>query len=154
MRLRRPNKRIALQFLAVGLASWCGPVLYLMTWPHSGNALGSIWWAFGVLDGVLVWVLRRAFRGKWLLQIVKAYAALVVGGSLTAGIVPLLKLARVTEYEVWLHDGSCLPVGLNTPISMLEFLILNMIVGLPVALGLAVLIPAGRSANSPSTANV
>ena len=122
MRLRRHKKRLALQFLAFGLASWCGPVLYLMTWPHSGNALGSIWWAFGALDGVLVWVLRRASSGKVLPQILKAYAAYVVVGSLTAGIVPIL--------------------------------ILNMIVGLPVALGLAVLIPTGRSANSPSTANV
>lgn len=142
MRLRRHKKRLALQFLAFGLASWCGPVLYLMTWPHSGNALGSIWWAFGALDGVLVWVLRRASSGKVLPQILKAYAAYVVVGSLTAGIVPLLNLARVAKYEVWLHDGSCLPVGLNTPISMLQFLMEGMIVGLPVALTLALLIPA------------
>ena len=96
-------------------------------------------------------MLRRAFEGKWLPQISKAYVAFIVGGSLTAGILSLLKLARVTEYEVWLHDGSCLPIGLNTPVSMLEFLIPNMIVGLPVALGLAALMPANRAISAPLT---
>jgi len=151
LRLQRPSKRETLQILAFGFAAWCGPVLYLATAPHSGNALGIIGWAFGVLDGVLVWVLRSAFEGKWLPQISKAYVAFVFGGSLTAGILPLLKLARVTEYEVWLHDGSCLPIGLNTPVSMLQFLISNMIVGLPVAFGLAALMPANRAVSVPLT---
>ena len=150
MRFCRSRKWETLQILAFGFAAWCGPVLYLATAPRYGNSLGQIVWAFGVLDGVLVWVLRRAFEGKWLPQICKAYFAYAIGGSLTAGILPLLKLARVTEYEFWLRDGSCLPIGLNTPVSMLEFLIQNMIVGLPVALGLAALMPANRAAHAIS----
>ena len=96
-------------------------------------------------------MLRRAFEGKCLPQIMKTYIAFIVGGSLTAGVMPLLKRAGVTEYEVLLRDGSCLPIGLETPISMLQFLMENMIVGLPVSLALALLIPAHPAERAPLT---
>ncbi len=124
----------------LGFCAWLGPLLYIfLPFSHGGNQIEKIWWSFGILEGTFAWFFRGLFVGKLIAQSSKSYLTLMLGGVCIAGGFSLARVSGLTSFEPWLRDGGCLPVGLNTPVAMLQFEVLNGITAIPtlIFLGLA-----------------
>ena len=154
LRLRLPNRLAVGPFFLLGLCAWVGPALYMFVpFSHAGNQIDRIWWAFGILEGSFAWLFRHHFTGKLVSQLLKSYLTLVSGGSVIAGVFALVRWVGLTTFEPELSDGSCVPSGLETPLRMLIFEVMNGICALPTLLFLGSLTAGGlflRTKNSVS----
>jgi hypothetical protein len=135
----------------LGLCAWFGPLLYIfLPFSHGGNQIEKIWWSFGILEGTFAWFCRGWFGGKLVPQLTKSYLTLILGAICIASGFSLARASGVTAFAPWLRDGGCLPVGLDTPVAVLQFEVENAFTAVPtlVILGLVtscVVDPSQRS---------
>ncbi len=132
MRLRLPNRSAVGQFFLLGLCAWVGPALYMFVpFSHAGFQIEKIWWAYGILEGSLAWLFRQHFKGKLITQLAKSYLTIVSAGCMISGVFVTARWVGITTFEPKLVDGGCEIVGLETPVLMLQFELINGICALP-----------------------
>ncbi len=144
MRLRLPSRSAVGQFFLLGLCAWVGPALYMFVpFSHAGFQIGKIWWAYGILEGSLAWLFRHRFSGKLITQLAKSYLTIVSAGCMISGVFVIARWAGITRFEPMLVDGGCEIVGLETPVLMMQFELINGICALPTLLFLGSLTAGG-----------
>ena len=155
MRLRLPNRSAVGHFFLLGLCAWFGPALYMFVpFSHAGFQIEKIWWAYGILEGSLAWLFRHHFRGKLVTQLMKSYLTIVSAGCLISGVFAIARWAGITRFEPKLVDGGCEIVGLETPLHMLIFEVMNAICALPTLLFLGSLTAGGFFVSTKSSLSI